>query len=371
MQRVGAVRAAAMGAAAALAVAGAPAAAQSSVTLYGVVDVSVETLNNVGAAGNSLTRVPSLTGYLPSRFGLRGSEDLGGGMRAVFVLENGFAPDQGTSNQGGRLFGRQAWAGLAGSWGTIGVGRQYTMLFYSLLDADIMGPALYSSGSLDSYIPNARADNAVTYQGRFAGWTLGATYSFGRDTVNAGPSPAGTNCAGENPNDSKACRQWSALIKYDSARFGVAAAVDELRGGAGAFGGLTRSDLTDTRAVLNGYVKLGPHKLAAGILRRDNEASVATPKSDLMWLAGSAVFGAFTFDAQLFQLDFKDSDNGALLPVVRGTYRFTRRTAVYATAAVIDNKGALAFSVSGGGPGGQPIAGASQTGFGAGLLHAF
>jgi predicted porin len=371
MQRVCAARAAAVSAAAALAVAGAPAAAQSNVTLYGVVDVAVETLNNVGGAGDRLTRMPSLTGYLPSRFGLRGSEDLGGGLRAVFTLENGFAPDQGTSNQGGRLFGRQAWVGLAGAWGQLAVGRQYTALFWSLLDADIMGPGLYSSGSLDSYIPNARTDNALAYQGRFGGFTLGATYSFGRDTVNAGPSPAGTNCAGENPNDSKACRQWSVLAKYDSPRFGLAAAIDEIRGGAGAFAGLTRSDLTDTRAVLNGYLKLGPHKLAAGIVRRDNEASATTPKSDLMWLAGSAVFGAFTFDAQLFQLDFKDSDNGALLPVVRGTYRFTRRTAVYATAAVIDNKGALAFSVSGGGPGGLPLAGGSQTGIGAGLLHAF
>ncbi len=349
----------------------APCWAQSSVTLYGVVDVAVERINNVGPASDSLTRMASLTGMLPSRIGLRGSEDLGGGLRAVFTLENGFAPDQGTSNQGGRLFGRQAWVGLAGSWGQVAVGRQVTGLFWSLLEADIMGPALYSSGSLDAYIPNARADNALGYMGRFGGFTLGATYSFGRDTVNAGPGPAGTNCPGESPTDSKACREWSALVKYDSPAFGVAAAIDTLRGGPGAFAGLNRSDLTDTRATLNGYVKVGPHKLAAGIVRRDNEGSVATPKSDLMWVGGAAVFGAVTLEAQVFKLDFKNSDNGALLPVVRGIYRFSRRTAVYATAANIDNKGTLAFSVSGGGPGGLPVPGGSQTGIGAGIHHSF
>jgi predicted porin len=346
-------------------------AAPSSVTLYGIVDVAVERINNVGVNGDSLTRVASLTGMLPSRVGLRGSEDLGGGLRAVFTLENGFAPDQGTSNQGGRLFGRQAWVGLARQWGQVAVGRQVTALFWSLLDADIMGPALYSSGSLDAYIPNARADNAVGYLGRFGGLTLGATYSFGRDAVNAGPGPAGTNCPGESPTDSKACREWSALLKYDSSTFGVAAAIDMLRGGPAAFAGLTRSDLTDTRVVFNGYAKFGPHKLAAGIVRRDNEGSLTTPRSDLLWLGGAAVFGKVTLEAQVFKLDFKGSDNGALLPVVRGSYRFSRRTAVYATAANIDNKGASAFSVSGGGPGGLPVPGGSQTGIGAGILHSF
>lgn len=64
------------------------------------------------------------------------------------------------------------------------------MLFYSLLDSDILGPNVYSTASLDVYIPNARAGNAIGYRGTFNGLTLGATYSFGRDTVNAGPASA-------------------------------------------------------------------------------------------------------------------------------------------------------------------------------------
>lgn len=346
------------------------AAQAQGVTLYGIVDVAVEHITDVGPAGNGLTRVPSLTGSLPSRFGLRGAEDLGGGLRAVFTIENGFASDMGTPTQGGRFFGRQAWVGLAGPWGQLTLGRNYTMLFWSLLEADIMGPALYSSGSLDAYVPNARIDNSVAYQGRFGGFTLGATYSFGRDAVNAGPGPAGTNCAGENANDKKACREWSAMVKYDSPAFGAVAAIDEIRGGAGAFGGLTSSALTDTRVSVNGYVKLGGHKLAVGLIRRDNEGSATSPRSDLAWVGGSFPFGAFTLDAQVFKLDFKDSANGALLPTVRGTYRFSRRTAVYASAGWIDNDGTSAFSVSGGAPS-APVAGGSQTGLAVGMLHTF
>lgn len=170
-------------------------AAAQNVTLYGVVDTGVEYVNNVGTDKSGLVRMPSLTGSVPSRWGMRGSEDLGAGLKSVFVLESGFAPDSGSANQGGRLFGRQAYVGLLGQWGQIAFGRQYTMLFWSVLDPDILGPAVYGLGSLDNYVPNTRTDNAISYKGKFAGLTIGGTYSFGRDTVNAGPSPAGTNTA--------------------------------------------------------------------------------------------------------------------------------------------------------------------------------
>jgi predicted porin len=70
----------------------------------------------VDAAGHGATRVPSLTGSLPSRLGFRGTEDLGNGLAAVFTLESGYNQDVGTLGQGGRLFGRQAWVGLRGNW---------------------------------------------------------------------------------------------------------------------------------------------------------------------------------------------------------------------------------------------------------------
>src|SRR5450631_1484230 len=88
-----------------------------NVQLYGVVDTAVEYITHVGPGGDRLIRMPSLSGgQLPSRWGLRGSEDLGGGLHAVFLLESGIAPDTGQLLQGGRLFGRQSFVGLGGDW---------------------------------------------------------------------------------------------------------------------------------------------------------------------------------------------------------------------------------------------------------------
>lgn len=346
-------------------------AQNSSVAIYGLIDTGVEYVTNVGATGGNLTRMPSNTATLPSRIGFRGTEDLGGGLKAVFTLENGFGADTGTLGQGGRLFGRQAFVGLSDSWGTVSLGRQYTMLFWSTLDADLLGPNIYSSSSIDSYIPNARADNAIGYRGTFGGLTIGATYSLGRDTVNAGPSPAGTNCAGENAADSKACREWSAMAKYDTAGWGVAAGYDRMNGGPGAFAGLTSSSLSDSRATLNGYMKFGQAKLAGGVIRRNNEAS-ATPKSDLYFVGASYAFTpAFTLDGEVFKLDTKDSPNDATLLALRGTYSFSKRTAAYVTAGHISNGGTLNLSVSAGAAGSNPAAGASQTGLMIGMRHAF
>ncbi|MDF3833205.1 porin [Cupriavidus basilensis] len=346
-------------------------AAAQSVTLYGVVDTGVEYVNNVGAAKDGLVRMPTLTGTVPSRWGLRGTEDLGGGLKSVFVLESGFAPDSGTSNQGGRLFGRQAFVGLSNKWGQISFGRQYTMLFWATLDSDILGPNVYGSSSLDSYLPNARADNAIAYKGKFGGFTIGGTYSFGRDTVNAGPSPSGTNCAGENPADSRACREWSALLQYETNWWGVAAAYDSLRGGPGAFGALVKSSLKDDRLSLGGYMLLSKAKLGLGVISRNNEAS-STAHSQMYYGGVSYdVTPAFSLAGQLYYQKYNNSANKVWLGAVRATYSLSKRTSVYATAGYIDNGGQLALSVSTGAAGSNTKAGGNQFGTMIGIKHIF
>jgi len=96
--------------------------AQSSVTLYGIIDAGLTYVNNV--QGNSLWAMQS--GILQgSRWGLKGSEDLGGGLKTVFQLENGYNVFSGKLGQGGLDFGRQAYVGLSStSFGTVTVGRQ-------------------------------------------------------------------------------------------------------------------------------------------------------------------------------------------------------------------------------------------------------
>ncbi len=110
---------------AALAIVG-TASAQSSVTLYGVADAWVgQTSKKFGTAAAVKQTVLDSGGYNGSRWGLRGSEDLGGGLKANFQVESGFDISNGTGSQGA-LFGRQAYVGLSGGFGAINFGRQYT-----------------------------------------------------------------------------------------------------------------------------------------------------------------------------------------------------------------------------------------------------
>ena len=83
-----------------------------------MVDAGIESASHVASVGQ-LNRMPSNTGILPSRLGLRGKEDLGAGLSAIYTLEMGFALDTGASGQGGRLLGRQSTVGLSGDWGAV------------------------------------------------------------------------------------------------------------------------------------------------------------------------------------------------------------------------------------------------------------
>jgi predicted porin len=350
------------------AIAASAAHAQSNVTMYGIIDAAVETYTNADASGNRVTRVPSLGGGMfPSRLGLRGTEDLGDGLKAIFQLENGFAPDTGTQGQN-RLFGRQAWVGLQGKWGQLTFGRNYNMLNISTYDVDIIGPSQYGLGSLDSFIPNGRSDNSLAYRGTFNGVTVGATYSLGRDTSSAG-GPAGTACAGESATDAIACREWSALLRYDAPGYALIGAYDRIYGGAGAANGLTSSDKTDSRAHVAAFFKQDDWKVGVGIINRNNEGSGTQPRSNLYYIgAAYNITPLFTLDGQIAKLDYKASNNDTRQFLVRGVYNLSKRSAVYLAAGRISNDGSAAVALSAGGSVG---AGKSSTGLITGIKHSF
>ena len=112
--------------------------AQSSVTVYGIVDTGVEYVNNANANKDGVVRLSS-GAMNTSRIGFRGTEDLGGGLKAVFQLENGFKTDTGEFDSAGLLFGRQANVGLEGSFGRIVAGRSYSTTYDFILPFDPMG----------------------------------------------------------------------------------------------------------------------------------------------------------------------------------------------------------------------------------------
>jgi predicted porin len=358
--------------AASLALTGATVAqAQTSVQIYGLIDTAVEHVTNVNTAGNSITRMANLSGGLfPSRIGYRGTEDLGDGLKAIFTLETGLAPDSGVLGQGGRIFGRQAWVGLSNQYGAVTLGRNYSMLFLSFFDVDNIGPSQFAASNLDTYLPNARADNSIAYKGTFNGFTVGATYSLGRDASAAG-GPAATNCPGESATDHQACRNWSALARYDGGNWALLAAYDTFKGGAGASAAFspTSSALSDSRTHVAGFYKLGATKLSGGFLRRDNEGSLLTPRSDLMYLGLSYdLTPLWLIEGQVSRIDFKNSPNDTKLAVVRALYSLSKRTAVYAMVGHIDNNGAAAIALN---AGGTAPAGGSQNGVLAGIKHSF
>jgi len=354
---------------------GASMAQADSVQVYGILDVAVEALNHVGPTGGKLIREPSLSGgQLPTRLGFRGDEDMGGGWFSRFVLEAGIAPDTGGSLQGGRLFGRQAFLGIGQKdLGMVSAGRQWTMTFYSMLDADVIGPASFGSAALDPYLPQARADNSVAYRGSYGGWTLGGTYSLGRDTLAPG------NCPGETPGKGVNCAEWSTMLKYDTPTWGAAVAYDRQNGGpAGAFIGQPAGTIpsganADKRLIVDGYVNVGNAKIGGGWIKRNLLAAPVGLSTDLCFFGTSYPFGtAFSIDAQVLYLHDSHTASNAQMAVARGNYALSKNTFLYVMAGHVGNDSKAAYSLSAGGlQSSLPPAGEGQSGVLVGMRHSF
>jgi predicted porin len=155
--------------------------AQSSVTLYGIVDTSVRYLTNADANNNNVVQMQEgpITG---SRWGLKGTEDLGGGLSTVFRLENGFNVWNGKLASANTLFNRMAYVGLKSQYGTVTMGRQNTPLFDQL--GNVFDPLTVGNFDQDGWLPGAlgyglRENNSVKYDGTFGGLELEGMYSFG------------------------------------------------------------------------------------------------------------------------------------------------------------------------------------------------
>ncbi|RXV69458.1 porin [Burkholderia stabilis] len=184
--------------------------AQSSVTLYGVIDTSIAYVH--GNNGQGINSWQMLSGNLQgSRFGLKGAEDLGGGLKAIFQLENGFDPGTGHLNQGGRMFGRQAFVGLdSKQYGTLTLGRQYDPvvdLVQAVTADNYFGSTFATPGDVDNNDNSLRVSNAIKYTSPvFAGLQVEGMYALG--------GVAGKTGSGQT---------WSVAAAYNNGPIGVAA----------------------------------------------------------------------------------------------------------------------------------------------------
>jgi predicted porin len=169
------------------------ASAQSNVTVYGLIDLSVNYTTNQDAKGDKVWSLGdsgaigdagqgALSG---SRLGFKGEEDLGGGTKALFKMEAGFTANNGQSDQQGQLFGRQSYVGLSNTdMGQITFGRQYGTITDVAFDFDPLGVGNYAANEWEVFLVGVRFDNSIVYQKAFGPVQLHVQYSLGGQAGN-------------------------------------------------------------------------------------------------------------------------------------------------------------------------------------------
>ncbi|MEK6299019.1 MAG: porin, partial [Paraburkholderia tropica] len=193
--------------------------AQSSVTMYGIIDAGVTYVTNAG--GSHQVKFDDGISYA-NRWGIKGTEDLGGGMKAVFDLESGFHLGNGTLANGGSLFGRAAYVGLQSDWGTLTFGNQIDMtqemVYLFNVTAWASGYAI-NQGDFDrmngDHLPNSVKFMSNTY----GGFQFGGMYSFSN-----------------TPGDFHTGSAWSVGAQYQHGAFAMGAAYTQLNNPSGIYG---------------------------------------------------------------------------------------------------------------------------------------
>lgn len=327
----------------------ATAAAQSSVSLYGVIDLGLRAVKNGGASVKSL----SSNGNNTSRLGVRGVEDLGGGLTAGFQLESGLSPDTGAQSDATRFWNRRSTVSLLGSFGELRLGRDYSVTYLGYEDYDVWSDiGLSSVAKFDSSLgtvrdTGVRADNQIVYftpaaggfYGRFAiapgEGSAGKKYSAGRAGYAAGPLDVslsyGQTTVVPVAGDDK-FKTFDLGASYDF-------------GPAKISGYVTRSKAAGLKVAnyyLGGQVPLGQGFVRASYLN-----------SNLSGITAAAV---------------DTGGNDASQIAVGYLYNLSRRTAVYSNLVRVTNKGDSAIAVDR-----NPtlVAGKDSTGFDVGLRHSF
>jgi len=299
------------------------ASAQTNVTIYGVVDAGVRYEKGISGTTDDATWKLQSGQQSGSRLGFKGTEDLGGGLSAIFTLENGFNVDDGTLGQGNRLFGRQAWVGLNGGFGSVKLGRQQTPLYYALNAVDPFGINL--AGNAQSFFgyglygadPLSRTDNTINYTTtNFGGFTGTVSYGFG-----------------EEAGDSSVRRQIAAGLSYVNGPLNVQFAYHKANDATltiAALGGAPAGVTADLRtAFIGATYDFGVAK--AHFAFADSEADAGVAVDNRNYLIGlSAPVGVGTVMASYNRNDVRDVDDGVTNHYAIGySHPLSKRTNLY------------------------------------------
>ncbi|RDK02246.1 porin [Paraburkholderia lacunae] len=264
--------------------------AQSSVTLYGIVDAGLgytsgqRVAQTKGAAGKPIVYSNASNYAFASgtwsgdRWGIKGTEDLGDGLSAVFQLENGFNIGTGQLGQGSREFGRQAWMGLSSTkFGKLTLGRQYDPIvdFVGTISAGTFLTGMGAHpGDLDNIDNQSRENNSIKYTSTdFAGFRFGALYGFG-------------NQAGSVKNQST----WSLGGQYAHGPFAIGAAYMLANNTYGANGGAWTGayDGTFASSINEGFASAENQRIiAAASTYQIGPVTLGVSYSNTQYKAGS------------------------------------------------------------------------------------
>lgn len=352
-------------AAAILAAGSGAAAAQSGVTVYGIADAGL--LRESGGAGGAVTKVGSGVASA-TRLGFRGSEDLGGGVSAIFTLESGIKLDTGALDSSA-VFNRQAFVGLKGAAGTLTLGRQYTP-YHVALNAvgDPFGGGL--AGTSKNLFPdsgsNVRTSNTLMY-------AMPATRGVSAELAYS---------AGEQ-SSSSAGRQLGAGLGYAAGKLNVRLALNRKNsdiaaapGVAAVRRGVGRNTLLAANydfGVLKAYAAYGVDKgyNSAPLGNPNNPYGGVAPTASLdgheMLLGFSAPLANGSLVGSLMRKDDKTAfDQDARAWGLGYLYPLSKRTTLYGAYGRIDNRNGAGYTVAN-----NSDAGSGDSALNLGMRHAF
>jgi predicted porin len=349
-----------------LAAFGGAAAAQSSVTLYGIADAGL--VREAGGSAGSATRLSSGVASA-SRLGFRGSESLGGGMAAVFTLESGIRSDTGELDNAATLFNRQAFVGIKSAAGTLTLGRQYTPYHSTLTGvADPFGTGL--AGTAKNLFPdsgsNVRTSNTLMY-------AMPATHGVTGELAYS---------AGEQVSAS-AGRQLGAALGYAAGKLNVRLAFNRKNSDIAATAGVAAVSRSIGRnTLLAAYYDFGALKayMAYGIDKGFNSAPLANasnpyggvrPTASLdgaeILLGFAAPLAGGSLLGSLMRKDDKTAlDQDAHAWGLGYLYPLSKRTTVYSAYARISNRHGAGYTVAN-----NSDAGSGNSALNLGVRHAF
>lgn len=355
----------ALGAASLLGACMASAQAQSSVTIYGRVVAGVDIQTNVHQSnGNTGTDVRAAGNqWGTSMIGFKGTEDLGGGLSSLFLLESGFDATNGTTN-GSALFNRRSYVGLSGSAGTLKVGKNL-FINNDIWFLDPTGQQFIGTANLVKGRNWPGANNVIEY----------TTPTWGGFTTTIQSS------LGEQAGSFSKGRKDGISASYINQGLELRAIYDTVRDANGKYGSVLTSSSSSAgnvfdsskELILGGTYTIDKLKLFLGYenLNAPDVAAGTPSKVNQYWLgANYEVSPVVTLIGSAFHVSVNNNGGSANLFMVGMNYNLSKRTLLYVGAGTVRNSGKATFSVEADEVG-SPLAGQSQNAAYFGIAHSF